>query len=352
MARATGDLLTPAVLVDVARVEANLGRMQAYCRAHGLALRPHVKTHRLARFAQRQLALGAAGLTCQKVGEAEVMADAGCDDLLLSYEVVGERNLQRLGALARRCRITTVADSRAVVEGLALAARQAPISVLVDCDTGLHRTGVSTAAEALALARAVIATPGLSWGGLFTFPTGPATGTWLAEALAALRGAGLEAAAVSSGGTPGAYTTHAVPQITELRVGTYIYNDRATILSGAARAEDAALTVLSTVISANAPQRVILDAGSKALTSDLLGQDVGMGYGEVLEYPEARIVRLYEEHAVVDASACPALPAVGQRVRILPNHVCPVVNLFDAIALVSGQAVLEVLPVSARGRSQ
>ena len=236
MARPLEDLLTPALVVDVSCMERNLARMAAYCRDHGLALRPHVKTHKLPRLAHRQLALGAAGITCQKLGEAEVMVDAGCSDVLLSYEVVGERNLLRLGALARRCRLATVADSAAVVEGLAWAAARAGVTlpVLVDGDTGYHRTGVTAPAEAVALAQTIDRTPGLELRGLFTYPTLPATQAWLREALAGLRAAGLAAEVVSSGGTPGALATHEVPEITELRVGTYIYNDRTMVRKGAA----------------------------------------------------------------------------------------------------------------------
>lgn len=354
MSRQVEDLLTPALCIDVDRVERNLTRMQAYCSQHGLALRPHVKTHKLPSLARRQLALGAVGITCQKLGEAEVMADAGCADILVSYEVVGERNLGRLAALARRVRISTVADSRAVADGLAgMAARSGvTIPVLIDGDTGYHRTGVPTPAEAVALAQYISQCAGLRLAGLFTYPTLRATGPWLAEALAGLRRAGLEAGIVSSGGTPGALSTHEVQGITELRVGTYIYNDRTMVRRGAATPDDCALTVLATVISANAPDRVILDAGSKALTSDLVGGDPALGHGEVVAYPGAAIQRLYEEHAVVDLTACARVPRVGDRVSLVPNHACAAVNLYDEVALVRGTEVLEVLPVAARGRSR
>lgn len=353
MARALDDLLTPALCIDVERVDANLRRMQAYADAHSLALRPHIKTHRLPAFARRQLELGAVGITCQKLGEAEVMADAGCADILLSYEIVGGRNLRRLTDLACRVRLTVVADSVAVADGLSTAAARAGVRlpVLVDGDTGYRRTGVASPAEAVTLARRVAGLPGLEFVGLFTYPTLPGTRAWLTEALEGLHAAGLRAAVVSSGGTPGALHTHEVPEISELRVGTYIYNDRATVRSGFAGLEDCAATVLATVVSANAPERVILDAGSKALAADLLAHDPGLGHGEILGHPAAAVQRLYEEHAVVDMSRCARLPRVGERLAVVPNHVCAAVNLFDEAALVQAGAVLEVLPIAARGRS-
>ena len=348
------DLDTPCAVVDLDVMEANLRRCQTYLDGAGLALRPHIKTHKIPEYAHRQLRLGARGINCQKLGEAEVMVDGGCPDILLSYEVVGGRNLLRLAALARRCTLATVADSAAVVEGLAWAASRAglALAVLVDGDTGYHRTGLASPGEAVALAQTVARAPGLRFAGLFTYPTLPGTRPWLQEALAGLGRCGLEAAVVSSGGTPSALTTHEVPEITELRVGTYIYNDRAIVRAGAAAAGDCALTVLATVISANAPERVILDAGSKALTSDLLGRDPALGHGDLLGYPGALIGRLYEEHAVVDMTACAARPVVGERVAVVPNHACAAVNLYGEVALVRGAEILEVLPVAARGRSQ
>lgn len=354
MPRATADLLTPALLVDVDCARRNLARMQEYCTGHRLALRPHVKTHKLPLFAREQLARGAAGITCQKLGEAEVMVDAGCDDILLSYEVVGERNLLRLGALARRCRLATIADSRAVVDGLAWAAARAGVDlpVLVDGDAGYGRTGIAAPHDAVALAEAVASTPGLRFAGLFTYPTLSGTRDWLRQALQGLARSGLAAPVVSSGGTPGALATHEVPEITELRVGTYIYNDRTMVRRGAAAPEDCALSVLATVISAHAADRVILDAGSKALTSDLVQHEAALGHGDVLGYPGALVGRLYEEHAVCDMRACAALPRVGDRVRVVPNHACAAVNLYDEVALVRGDEVLDILPVAARGRSR
>lgn len=346
------EIETPAVLIDVDRVEANLKRAQAYANEHGLKLRPHIKTHKLPQFARRQVELGATGITCQKLGESEVMADGGLSDIYMPYNILGRPKLERLAALADRITIKVTADNETVVDGLseAFAGRPAPIAVLVECDTGAGRCGVQTPEAALVLAQRIDRAPGLVFGGLMTYP---GVGMWekidvyLKEALALLAKAGLEVKEVSSGNTPDLYRSHLVTSATEIRPGTYIYNDRSLINRGAATHEDCALTVLTTVVSRPTDGRAILDAGSKALTSDLLGCN---GYGEILEAPGAVIAGLSEEHGHVDLSAATAKPAVGDRVHVLPNHACPVSNLFDIVHLVSGDRVVEVVPVAARGK--
>ncbi|MBB5752231.1 D-TA family PLP-dependent enzyme [Prosthecomicrobium pneumaticum] len=346
------DIETPAVLIDVDRVEANLARAQAYADEHRLALRPHIKTHKLPAFAKRQVELGAVGITCQKLGESEVMADGGLSDIYMPYNILGKAKLARLAALADRITIKVTADSLPVVEGLsgAFAGRAAPIAVLVECDTGAGRCGVQSPEAALALAQAIDRAPGLVFGGLMTYPPVggmAAVDAYLGEALRLHEAAGLEVKVVSAGNTPDLYRSHLVTHATEIRPGTYIYNDRSLINRGAATHADCALTVLTTVVSRPTADRAVLDAGSKALTSDLLGC---VGYGEILEAPGAVIAGLSEEHGHVDLSAATARPSVGDRVRVLPNHACPVSNLFDIVHLVSGERVVDVLPVAARGK--
>lgn len=343
---------TPAVLIDLPRVEANLARAQAYADAHRLKLRPHIKTHKLPRFAQRQVALGAVGITCQKIGEAEVMADAGITDIFLPYNILGERKLARLARLADRVALSVTADSLTTVEGLSqvFAGRPQPLSVLVECDTGMGRCGVQSPAAALDLAKAIDRAPGLRFGGLMTYPAAgavEANAAWLAEAVAALTAAGLPPAIVSNGGTPDLWRAHEVTSATEHRPGTYIYLDRFQVGRGVGGWEDCALTVLTTVVSRPTPDRAIIDAGSKALTSDTLGLD---GFGLIEGYPEAIVSGLSEEHGTVDLSLCGAKPAVGERLRIIPNHACVVSNLFDTVTLVADDRVVETVPVAARGR--
>jgi D-serine deaminase-like pyridoxal phosphate-dependent protein len=343
---------TPCVLIDLDRVEANLRRAQAYADAHGLKLRPHIKTHKLARFARRQIELGAVGITCQKLGEAETMADAGVADIFLPYNILGERKLARLKALAARVQISVAADSETTVAGLAGAFADAPrpLLVFVECDTGMGRCGVQNPQEALALARTIAAAPGLAFAGLMTYPAAgkvAANAAWLAGAVELLTREGLAPAVVSNGGTPDLWQAGDVGVATEHRPGTYIYLDRYQVAKGVGALDDCALTVLATVVSRPTPDRAIIDAGSKALTSDTLGLD---GFGLVIGYPEIIIRSLSEEHGTLDLSASAKKPEIGERLRIVPNHACVVSNLFDKVTLISGEDVVETVAVTARGR--
>ncbi|HEY4199153.1 MAG TPA: D-TA family PLP-dependent enzyme [Devosiaceae bacterium] len=346
------DLETPVVLIDVDRVEANLKRVQDYADAHNLPLRPHIKTHKLPRFAQRQIELGAVGITCQKLGEAEVMADAGIDDIFLPYNIIGAAKLARLMALHNRVKIAVTADSEVTVEGLAATFTDPrhKLSVLVECDTGMGRCGVQTPEAAVALARTIAAAPGLSFDGLMTYPAAgkpQEAQAFLTNAKLLLDEAGLTPKIISSGGTPDVWHAHEAGVVNEYRPGTYIYLDRYQVTKGVASYEDCALSVLATVVSRPTPDRAIIDAGSKTLTSDTLGLD---GHGRIVGYPGAAITGLSEEHGIVDLSGSASRPAIGERVRIIPNHACVVSNLFDRVTLVSGDTVVETLPVAARGR--
>ena len=346
------DLETPAVLIDLDRVDANLKRAQDFADRHGLRLRPHMKTHKLPRLALRQVELGAVGITCQKLGEAEVMADAGLTDILLPYNILGRSKLARLRALAARITLAVSADSATTVQGYAETFAEAarPLPVLVECDTGGGRAGVQTPEEALGLARTIAAAPGLRFGGLMTYPAkggGAASDAWLRRATTLLADAGLTPEVVTTGGTPDLWRANEGTAATEYRPGTYIYLDLFQVQEGVGTLDDCALTVLATVVSRPTENRAVLDAGTKALTSDTLGLQ---GFGRIVEYPEAVVTGLSEEHGVVDLSRCAARPAVGEVVHIIPNHSCPVSNLFDTVALVRGGEVVEVVPVAARGR--
>ncbi|MCW2307974.1 D-TA family PLP-dependent enzyme [Rhodobium gokarnense] len=347
------DIETPAVLIYRDRVEENLRRAQDYADAHGLTLRPHIKTHKLPSLAARQVELGACGITCQKLGEAEVMADAGLTDILLTFNILGAAKLKRLKALNERVTLAVVADSAEAVAGYAetFAGAAKPLTVLVECDTGMGRCGVQSAEEALTLARRIDAAEGLRFGGLMTYP--PAgrpreAADWLANARRLLEDAGLDVPAVTSGGTPDIWQAHeAATAITEYRPGTYIYMDRSLVARGVCDWDACALRVLTTVVSAPTADRVVLDAGSKTLSSDTLGLN---GFGYLPAYPEARIAALSEEHGVVDVSACGARPAIGERLEVIPNHACVVTNLFDAVHVVAGDGTVERVLVAARGR--
>lgn len=346
------DLDTPTVLIDLDRVEANLKRVQDYADSHGLKLRPHIKTHKLPRFAKRAMELGAVGITVQKLGEAEVFADAGIGEIFMPYNIIGAAKLARLKALHSRVHIAVTADSVETVEGLSrtFAGNATALTVLVECDTGMGRCGVQTPAAAVALAEKIANSPGLAFGGLMTYPAAgqvEANADWLDAAKLALSEVGLSAAVVSNGGTPDLWRAHEVTAATEHRPGTYIYLDRFQVAKGVGTFDDCALTVLSTVVSRPTDDRVIIDAGSKALTSDTLGLT---GFGLIEAYPEAVITGLSEEHGTVDFSACATRPKIGDKLRIIPNHACVVSNLFDNVNLISGDTLLETVHVDARGR--
>lgn len=343
---------TPAVLIDIDRVEANLQRFQAYADRHGLAVRPHIKTHKLPRFALRQVELGAVGITCQKLGEAEIMADAGLSDILIPYNIVGAAKLARLLALHGRTTLRVTADSAATVAGLARTFAQSakPLEVLVECDTGMGRCGVQTPEEALELAKLIDAARGLRFKGFMTYPkTGAveANEAFLARAKALAIAASLEPGIVSNGGSPDMWRAHEVRTATEHRPGTYIYMDRFQVSKGAGSWDDCALTVLATIVSRPTENRAIIDAGSKSLTSDTFGME---GFGRIVEHPDAVITSLSEEHGTVDISRCARKPDIGDRVRVIPNHACVVSNLFDTVTLISNDRIVAVEPVAARGR--
>ncbi|HEX7925379.1 MAG TPA: alanine racemase, partial [Bradyrhizobium sp.] len=308
--------------------------------------------HKNPMLAQLQIKAGAKGITCQKLGEAEIMADSGIDDILISYNLLGDEKMARLGALQAKANVTVAADNSVVVGDLpkAAAASGRPLSVVVECDTGRKRAGVETPREAIALAREIAASKGLSFAGFMLYPTEAGWADaqkFYDEALAGVRAHGLDAAIVSTGGTPNLVNLGRLKGGTEHRFGTYIYNDRMQVAAGVATWDDCALHIYSTVVSRAGPERGILDAGSKTLTSDTGGLE---GHGLILEHPEAKIARFAEEHGFLDLSRSNTRPNVGDVVRIVPNHVCVVVNMMDEVVMVRGDEIIGALPVTARGK--
>src|SRR3954462_8215411 len=236
-ARIAREYGTPAAVIDMDRVERNIARIQAACDAAGVANRPHIKTHKSPTLAKLQIEAGARGITGQKLGEAEVMADAGIDDILISYNLIGEEKMARLGALQGKANMTVAADNPTVIAALPQAARISgrPLSVVVECDTGRKRAGVETPAEAIALARSIAASSGLRFAGFMLYPT--ETGwadaqRFYDEALAGVHAEGLEPTIVSTGGTPNLKNLGKLRGATEHRPGTYIYNDRMQVAAG------------------------------------------------------------------------------------------------------------------------
>jgi D-serine deaminase-like pyridoxal phosphate-dependent protein len=281
------------------------------------------------------------------------MVDGGLDDILISYNLLGAEKMGRLGRLLQRAAITVAADNPTVVEGLPEAARIAgrPLGVVVECDTGRKRAGVETAREAIELARMIKDSPGLRFEGFLLYPTEqswPQTQRFFDAAAEGVRALGLEPRIVSTGGTPNLPNVGKLAGATEHRAGTYIFNDRMMLACGVAEPDDCALNVYATVVSRAAPERGILDSGSKTLTADTGA--LNDGFGLILEYPQAKIGAFAEEHGFLDLSRSNARPKVGEVVRVVPNHVCVVVNMVDRLIAVRGDKVVDVLPVAARGR--
>lgn len=355
-----GGLDTPALVVFVERVAANVAGLQRALDRRGVALRPHAKTHKSVRIARLQLEAGARGITVGTLGEAEVFAAARITDLFLAYTLWAE------GPKAARLRaLHDVADLRVGVDSTAGAGRLAaavagarrPLRVLVELDSGLHRTGVATSDAAVAVAEAARAR-GLLVDGVFThgghaYRPGSAGAaaldevTTLEAAARALGAAGFEIATVSAGSTP-TMTRSAIGPVTEIRAGTYVLGDRQQVVLESIAPDGIAAVVAATVV-ASAADRVVLDAGAKALTKDRA--EFLDGYGVLPAYPSAVIERLNDYHAIVRVPAASPRPRLGEVVAVVPNHVCPVVDLFGSFVAVLGDGRTEHWPVDARGRS-
>lgn len=356
------DIPTPALVIDLATAERNIARMQTYAAAHGLAVRPHTKTHKSIRMGKLQMATGAAGLTVAKAGEARVMAEASAD-LMVGYPAWDPARAPTIAQLATRCTMRIALDSELSVERIAAAARSAgsTVGVLVDLDTGMRRTGLQTPEQTLDLARHVERTTGVRLDGLFTYQ-GNITGSaeqvrqQLEEAGRGTRACldlwarhGLEAPIVSGGSTPTAFLSHHNDALTEIRPGTYVYYDRGNILGGGCTLDDCAARVTATVVSNAVPGKAVLDCGNKTLAMDLIGGDPARGHGLIVEYPDARLDYLTEEHGRIDISACDRAPRLGERVQVVPNHVCVCVNLQNQVWFRNADGTVEAAPVDARG---
>jgi D-serine deaminase-like pyridoxal phosphate-dependent protein len=351
---------TPVGVVDLARVRKNAQRVADYCSRHGLAWRPHIKTHKSTRIARIQLEAGATGVTVATPREAEVMSTV-TDDILLAYPPLGDSKLSRLMSLPDGVRLSVALDSAEALSGLSAAAAAAgrTVEVLIEIDVGLRRVGVETPADVARLADQCRALPGVRYRGLMFYPGHirmprdqqaealRALTRRVEETLQALSRAGATPEVVSAGSTPTLWDSHLVAGVTEVRAGSCIFNDREALTVGAAGRTDLAYTVLATVVSTAVPGQAAVDAGSKALSKEVRGDD---GTFAVLrDHPDVRVSALSEEHGVLDLSGTSWRPAVGERVHIVPNHVCVSVNLQDHVLAVDGESC-ETLELEARGR--
>jgi D-serine deaminase-like pyridoxal phosphate-dependent protein len=372
------DLSTPQVLIDHTRAMNNIARVQALATDAGVRLRPHAKTHKSPAVARWQLDAGAVGIACAKIGEAEVFAEAGVQNIRLAYPV-NPANAPRLLALMDRATISIIVDHPAVARGWSEAMRRAgrTLDVLIKVDVGFHRCGIDPHADPLGFITTIASLPGLALRGLLSH-AGHAYHAASEEELRGIAGdeaallaalrqrasaSGIALEEISVGATPTLRFSAGQNGVTELRPGNYVYFDRTQVALGAASLDDCALTVLATVVSKH-PGRIVLDCGSKTLTNDQArGISPAAGYGAVLagdsdaldyarEIDETlTIERLSEEHATVRVTGATRLEP-GDRVRVVPNHSCVVSNLVDAVRLVDGDQVIETLTVAARGRIQ
>jgi D-serine deaminase-like pyridoxal phosphate-dependent protein len=361
------DLDTPAMIVDLDIMERNLQRVAAYARDHQLRLRPHAKTHKSPVLARRQIDLGAVGITVAKTGEAEVMLAAKPQDLLVAYPVIGTQKLQRLTKVAEQTRVTVALDSICAARSLSMAASAAGLSVgvLAEIDVGLHRVGVQPGPELLNLVRGVSELPGLSFEGITFYPghiraveagldaSVSELSKTVGTAVSCVEDGGFPVRIVSGGSTPALFRSHDVARLNEIRPGTYIFNDRNTVLIGACTFDDCAASVLATVVSTAVKGQVIIDGGSKTFSSDgSMAAADAPGFGHFPDCREAILDRMNEEHGFVDISKSARKWAVGEKIRVIPNHVCVAMNLHEQVYGIRGDTVEEVWRVEARGKLQ
>ncbi|HXR65723.1 MAG TPA: alanine racemase [Ktedonobacteraceae bacterium] len=358
---------TPTLLVELPRLEANIQRFADMAVRAGVKLRPHCKTHKTLEIAHRQLAAGAGGLTCAKLGEAEVYAAAGISDLFVAYPVIGREKARRAAELAQRCKLIVGVESAIGVQQLSQAANSASVvlSVRLELDSGLRRTGVAPE-QAEELCRLILGAPALHLDGIFTFrgasfPGAPSReraelgrleGEWMVAQAQRLRAAGIPIEAVSVGSTPTAEGAARVPGVTEVRPGTYVFFDRMTTRAGVNAPDEIALSILATVVSRPAPDIAIIDAGSKTFCGDVIPANAGLeGYGATIDGRSGIVERMNEEHGIVRLASDFA-PAIGDKLAFFSNHVCTSVNLSDEIVVVQQGRVQAIWPIAARGRRQ
>ena len=343
------DLETPAILINLDRMERNIQRMQTHCDTLGIKFRSHIKTHKIPEIARLQLKAGAVGIACQKLTEAQIFIDAGFDNIQIPYNIVGTQKLNRLVSIAQSTHITVSADHSIVIKGLAEAAEAADVTlnVMVEIATNIHRTGAPI--ENIAnLAKQIEQSKYLKFAGLLIYPSYAVNRPTLLEALSHLNEAGINVPEISGGGTEAALQVEQIPELTELRVGTYVFNDWMHMKKGIANEDDCAMQIAATVISTPTNDRIILDSGSKTLSSDHINNE----YGYIIEYPQARIYQLNEEHAYVDVSHCEKRPTIGDRLHIIPVHTCVVTNLANQIYGVRDEKIEVEWKVAARGLVQ
>ena len=358
------ELETPAIVVDLGVIESNIQSMAQYCQSHGFGLRPHTKTHKIPAIAKMQVEAGSRGITVAKPGEAEIMSAAGLDDILVHYPVFGDTKLARLAALARERKIILAVDSPVTAQAISRAASSAGsiIRILIEFDSGMRRCGVASSDAVEALAQQIAKLPNVVFSGITTYPghiwdepahqAGPMAeiAVKFQALLDRLHRSGFACEIVSAGSTPAARSSHFASQLTEIRPGTYVFNDRNTLGVGACTLSDIALRVLVTVVSTAVGGRAVVDGGSKTFSSDRWISGTKNGFGLIVEHPEVEFTALSEEHGSLDLGDSGYSPQVGDRLTIIPNHVCACVNLHDQLHFHRDGIVQGEWQVAARGK--
>lgn len=360
---------TPALVLNLDRMEANLKEMADIARDAGVKLRPHAKTHKSPALAKLQLESGASGITVAKLGEAEVMADAGMTDICIAYPICGEIKLSRLKELLEKADVSISLDSVEVARGISAVGEKIGrrISILLKINTGLNRCGVLPGEEALALAQQIAPLPGLDLMGILTHEghilfkertlegvrnSAIQAGEEMVGTANLLRSRGINVREVSVGSTPTARYIASVPGITEIRPGTYIFNDLNEITCGVATEDTCAVTVLVTVVSIPAHDRALIDGGSKTLSSDPLAHQEKRGFGYIKDHPDITVDHMTEEHGILHLKNASETLKIGERLEIIPNHICPVTNLADKFHAVRNGILEREIPILARGKNR
>jgi len=360
------ELDTPALIIDLDAMERNLKRVADYTRAHGLRLRPHTKTHKIPELGRRQVALGAVGLTVAKTTEAEVMLRAGPSEMLVAFPVLGRQKTERLMKVASQTPVTVAVDNAESAKALSLAAEAAGVSigVLAEFDAGLHRVGAETPETLVGLVREISRLPGLRFLGLNFYPghikdlgedltdTLQGLDQCVSSRAEAVEKAGFSLPVISGGSTPTLFESHRIGRVNEIRPGTYIFNDRNTWQLGACELSDCAASIIATVVSTSIPGQVIIDGGSKTFSSDRCAAENAPGYGYFPDAPQAVLTKMNEEHGYVDVRETGGNWRPGDRLRVIPNHICVAMNLHEKVYGIRGDEVVEEWKVEGRGKLQ
>lgn len=355
---------TPAVIVDLDVAERNIQRMAEVVRSAGIRHRPHIKSHKSVFFARKQLEAGSIGITCAKLGEAEVMAEAGIDDILIAFPIIGKDKQERLFRLAQQIKVTCVADSVEGAKSVSSVGERVGLRIplYIEVDGGIGRCGRQPGQDTAEFAKQIRHLPGIEIVGVLSYSgqiyaessresiraTAKNEALLLKQSADMIRAAGIELPVVSGGSSLSSKFAKELDGVTEVRAGNYLFHDVGQLSMGMVTVDDCALRVITTVVSVPAPGRAIIDAGSKTLTTDMMPFSKGFGY--VIEFPEIEIFKLNEEHGFLRYDPSLTLQ-IGQQLTIIPNHACVIPNLCDELLGVRAGRVVDIIKVDARGKS-